>query len=245
MKNLPNGTLAVRPTVLSTFADLNDILNLTDATPAEKHAVSSRLAGEKTYLAAAKDNGLIREGDTDAITVNRFRTRCASICVDMLEIIAAPAIAHFKALNAKTSEAEAEKAIADKIAAWEASGRIGRQPGQGNRPVHEVALDHVLRDSRTAAREAVGIARQGRIKPEMQEKFAAKFTTIYTKGLIALSKKHDLGYDEGKIDRMVNRAIKELKVEPAVQKAVKIPKKNKVEVPATETVSDVVPEPVV
>jgi hypothetical protein len=219
---IPNADAKVSKTVLGTMNDIHTMLANTGAEPNEVRAMSAIFSGVSIADAAA-ENGLAVEGETTANTVNRFRNRMATIMIAAFKNIARPVAEIVSAERNAEKNAENEAKLADQLAAWEASGGRGRKPGEGNRPKSEIALEKAHAEARRLARENLSIPAQGRIAPDMQEKYVREFEKLYTKALTNIGKKYadEITLDETKIEKMVKRGIKDLKVSATAQKAVK------------------------
>ena len=219
MKTIPNADLKVNKTTFNTMVDLHTMLTNAGADHAEISAISDHLLG-KSLLKAATENGLKNGDETDANTVNRFRGRMLTLMIAGFRTITEPAATKVMGEIEKENQENAAKSLAEQLQAWEDGGRIGRQPGVGNRPKSEIEIEKAHATARRDARTACGIKTQGRINPELQAKFVAKFAALYGKALKAISRTYDLGYDDAKIEKMVNAGIKALAVAKAAQKAV-------------------------
>jgi hypothetical protein len=210
----------LRKTSLSTMSDIHTLLTEAGATSDEVKAMSAVISGTSVRKACLA-YGLNVPKEKTANTVNRVRARFATIMLDMLKNIAAPVAAIAAAVKDAENETERQAKIVKKLAAWEENGGHGRKPGEGNRPKAEIALEKAHSETRRLARENLSIPANGRIAPEMQEKYVREFLDLYTKALKEIGKKYaDLNLDADKIEKMVNRGIKDLKVSAKAQKAV-------------------------
>jgi hypothetical protein len=234
--------LKVRSTSLKTMGDIHALISEAGATENEVAALHDILTGQSTVALACQNHGIVEGEEPIANTVNRFRNRAATILMDALKVITAPVVNHFNAEAQALADAEAQTTLAEKLAEWEKTGRHGRKPGESNRPKSEIAIEKAHAEARRESRDSLGIAAQGRINPELQEKFVDKFRSFYTKSLTKLARKYEDIGDEAKIEKMVNKGVKELAVEKSAQKpkAVKSKKTEVENVPSTETT----PEPV-
>lgn len=255
MKNaiIPNADAKVRSTSIKTLGDIHALLIEAGAEPHEVTAISAHICGDSISNACV-ENGMAVEGESNANTVNRSRNRFATILLDLLRTVAAPVAEKVSAERNAEKDAERQASIADKLKAWEDGHGRGRKPGLGNRPKHEIAIEKANAEARRMARKGLGISEQGRIVPDMQEKYGKEFRDLYTKALKAIGKEYSevLSLDAEKIEKMVNKAIKNLKIAAVAQKAIK-PKVQKdkttakketkeipvdAEVPSTETADE-------
>jgi hypothetical protein len=209
----------VVPTKIQTLSDIHKLLADAGADENEIRAISAHLTGD-SLLEACVNNGLAKDNEEAPNTVNRSRTRFGTITMSMLRNIVKPITDSLKSETDVQKEAARAAEIEQAQAEWEKSGGRGRKPGEGNRPRWEIALEKAEGEAKRVARELLNIPAQGRLRPELHEPFAIKFKETYTSGLVSLAAKYpeNISGDMDKIEKMVNKGIKNLAVSPAAQK---------------------------